>query len=219
MKYTNYEIAGGSVAGRLHARAGRNNQDAFAWAEREGIVAAAVCDGCGSAPHSEAGARMGARIAVEELLRHGTDLAAVREAIVGRLEQIDAALQGAGAEYLLFTLIAAVVTPEEAVVFTCGDGLIGVNGEIRAIGPDEAPPYLAYALLGGEAEFIVQCRLPASGLDSLALGSDGAIELRLDALLKDELIFRNPDGLRRRLATGPRPGDDATLILLRRRAQ
>jgi hypothetical protein len=133
---------------------------------------------------------MGARIAVEELLRHGTDLAAVREAIVGRLEQINAALQGAGPEYLLFTLVAAVVTPEEAVVFTCGDGLVGVNGEIRAIGPDEAPPYLAYALLGGEAEFIVQQRLPASGLDSLALGSDGAIELRLDALLKDELIFK-----------------------------
>jgi len=61
-------------------------------------------------------------------------------------------------------------------------------------------------------------------LDSLALGSDGALDLlageRLGALAQDELVFRNPDGLPRRLSLLRKQGlfaDDATLILIRRR--
>ena len=111
--------------------------------------------------------------------------------------------------------------PCSNAIFTCGDGLVSVNGDPQAIGPEEAPPYLGYALLGGEGVFTVRRRLPASGLDSLALGTDGALDLlpRLDELSRDERVFRNPDGLRRRLVLLGRQGlfaDDATLVLLRR---
>lgn len=64
-----FEVAGGSVAGTTHARAGRNNQDA--WAVRsgpEGCVAI-VADGCGSGESTEAGARLGAALLAEGLLR------------------------------------------------------------------------------------------------------------------------------------------------------
>src|SRR5256714_8517343 len=159
MKYTNrYEIAGGTVQGRQHALLGRNSQDAFAWAARDGVLAAAVCDGCGGAPHSEAGARMGARIAVEEMLARRTDLDGLRGGFLGRLAKIAAAIGPSACEYLLFTLVGAVVADGEAVVFTCGDGLVAVNGSAQAIGPEEEPPYPGYALFGGEAAFTVRHR-------------------------------------------------------------
>lgn len=64
-----FEITGGSVVGTAHGRAGRNNQDA--WAVRagpEGCVAI-VADGCGSGDSSEVGARLGATLLAEGLLR------------------------------------------------------------------------------------------------------------------------------------------------------
>lgn len=64
-----FEVAGGSVVGTAHGRIGRNNQDA--WAVRagpEGVVAI-VADGCGSGGSSEVGARLGATLLAEGLLR------------------------------------------------------------------------------------------------------------------------------------------------------
>ena len=74
--------------------------------------------------------------------------------------------------------------------------------------------------------------VPTAELRSLALGSDGACDLvRAGAasadLFGDDLLFRNPDALRRRLfllardlpGPAPRPGplrDDTTLVLIRR---
>lgn len=65
-----FEIAGGSVSGRDHVLAGRNNQDAFSWAELKGITVAIVCDGCSSQPHSEVGAQLGSRLLAEAVLFH-----------------------------------------------------------------------------------------------------------------------------------------------------
>ncbi|MDP3771242.1 MAG: protein phosphatase 2C domain-containing protein, partial [bacterium] len=56
-----FEIAGGSVAGRDHALVGRNNQDAFAWHQDDDVTIAVVCDGCSEGPHSEVGANLIAR--------------------------------------------------------------------------------------------------------------------------------------------------------------
>lgn len=64
-----FEIAGGTVAGRDHVAAGRNNQDAFAWHQDERCTIAVVCDGCSEGAHSEVGAQLGARLAVR-MLRH-----------------------------------------------------------------------------------------------------------------------------------------------------
>src|SRR5439155_16598404 len=62
-----FQLAGATVAGRLHHVSGRNNQDAFAWAQSPGGLVAVVCDGCGSAPHSEVGAQLGARLVAKTL--------------------------------------------------------------------------------------------------------------------------------------------------------
>ena len=61
-------IAGASVRGRAHRRAGQPNQDA--WTKWLGVQGAgiAVCDGLGSRPHSQRGAQAGGR-AVRDALR------------------------------------------------------------------------------------------------------------------------------------------------------
>src|SRR5215467_2985954 len=66
---TPFEIAGGSVTGRAHVAAGRNNQDAFCWASDADGLVAVVCDGCSSGPHNEVGAQLGARLFVQAATR------------------------------------------------------------------------------------------------------------------------------------------------------
>jgi serine/threonine protein phosphatase PrpC len=71
-----FEIAGGSITGQAHVAARRNNQDAFAWEMNGGGLVAVVCDGCGTAPHSEAGSQLGARLVTgtcARLLSSGLD--------------------------------------------------------------------------------------------------------------------------------------------------
>src|SRR5579885_3047520 len=65
-----FEITSASVLGRDHVAPGKNNQDAvFAAVNAEGSYAGVVCDGCGSSPHSEVGAQLGARMIGPELLK------------------------------------------------------------------------------------------------------------------------------------------------------
>lgn len=151
----------------------------------------------------------------------------------------DRQLAGAVREQLLFTLVGAVVGPEETALFALGDGLLELNGRPFPLGPfpGNQPPYLGYALLPQalhgfspeELQLQIRARLPTSEVRSLALGTDGALDLGAaaatpEALLAEPVLFKNPDGLRRRLYLLARdqPGtpaplhDDTTLLLLRR---
>jgi hypothetical protein len=191
-----FEIAGGSVAGHAHLAAGRNNQDAFCWEASAGGLIAVVCDGCGSRPHSEVGALVGARLVVRALRR-------LRRAGLGQAGLFDdlrrSVLGGPSdgrrprshrtvVDYLLFTIVGLIVTDRCATPFSIGDGLIVVNGEAREIGPfpDNEPPYLAYALLprgldGGRSDrtaFQVHEATPAEALRSVLIGTDGVRDLR-----------------------------------------
>ena len=67
MASTALALAGGSVTGRLHVAAGRPNQDAWHWVATDAALVACVCDGCGSSPHSELGAQLGARLLASAL--------------------------------------------------------------------------------------------------------------------------------------------------------
>jgi serine/threonine protein phosphatase PrpC len=126
-----FELAAATVLGREHARAGRNNQDAF-WARAsEHGLAAVVADGCGSGAQSELGAQLGARRTVEGalsllgqgvsvdcpefLLRLEADLLCFLRALWGELGE------RALGEALLFTLVGAIVTDEHTLVFSAGD--------------------------------------------------------------------------------------------------
>jgi hypothetical protein len=166
-----FEIAGGSVPGRAHVAAGRNNQDAFCWVSTgEGLVAA-VCDGCGSGSHNEVGAQVGARLvahAAARLLSSGLDipelLEQVRQEVLARLRLLATEMStGAGpspasthasfyrtvSDYFLFTVVGLIITADRATTFSIGDGLIVINGDRHRLGPfaNNEPPYIGYALL------------------------------------------------------------------------
>jgi len=241
-----FEIAGGSVTGRAHVAARRNNQDAFCWAaDADGLVAV-VCDGCGSAPHSEVGAQIGSRLfarAATRLLRANLDAADLLEQVA---QDVLASLRGLAremsadaasfartvADHFLFTIVGALITARGATTFSLGDGLVAINGERTELGPfpNNEPPYLGYALLPGVPDrgasqpvsFTIHRQIPAREVQSLVLGSDGAVELD-SQLWSDDLFFKNPDIVRRRLTVlgrGARGGllsDDTTLVVIRRK--
>ncbi|MGZ7039042.1 MAG: protein phosphatase 2C domain-containing protein, partial [Thermoanaerobaculia bacterium] len=215
-----------SVVGLDHLKAARNGHDAFHIEIDGERMAAVISDGCGSAPRSEVGAAIGARVFAQELLKHGSDWDAASHAALERLAEIARAIGGSFEDTIrdsfLFTIVAAAIGEIETTILSCGDGVFAVNGITTTIGPypGNAPPYMGYALLGGNVRLRVERTLPTSHLQSLILGTDGAAQLELAMLTADDRLFRNRDAVRRTLfAMTRRPPllhDDTTLVLLRR---
>ena len=243
-----FEIAGGTVPGRAHLGRGpllygRNNQDAYGWRIGDGWSAAVVCDGCGSGSSSELGAQLGVRGVLGGLQRRSAELAAVAASGTHIELQLQALLTAVGAdllfwlegliarfggdrqelvrESLLFTVVGAVLLPDLAAVFSLGDGVYAVNGEVEQLGPfpDNAPPYLGQALLDApHRQFAVHRVIAGAELDSLMVGTDGVADLieageegrllpgreepavPLHRFWTDDRYFRNPDAIRRYLA-------------------
>ncbi len=225
-----FEMLCGSVIGGAHRRAGRNGQDGFAL-ERDtaGRMVMVVTDGCGSARHSEVGAKLGASVVAREILAQAggaLDWQAVAGSVVARLGAIAAAAQTPDIhEHFLFTVVGALITAEETVIFHAGDGLFAVNGVVRQIGPyaGNAPPYLAYALAGGvEPAFTVAHRCETAAVESILIATDGAEPLlQTGELAKMVRVPSNPDAIRRRLflitrAPGSPLEDDTTVAVARR---
>jgi hypothetical protein len=224
-----FETAAASVTGAAHLRAARNCQDAVSILRTNDALVLVVADGCGSAPHSEVGAKLGAAIVAEELART-RDIEEAAARALSRLEAVASAAAGPREafilDHLLFTTVAAVIREDETVVVSAGDGVFSINGASSVIGPFEenAPPYLAYALLDGMPGcFTVEHRIATSELTAVAIATDGAAGIATDtlaALHHDELVFRNPDALRRRLFRLTRGAgildDDTTVALVRR---
>lgn len=231
-----FELAAGSIRGRNHGLTGRNNQDAWCSLISEQSMIAVVCDGCGSAPHSEVGAKLGAWLTVAILAQvliqnqwQSPDawLSTVQVELLAQFQTVVKAMGGDWRQtlhdYFLFTIVGAVLTPTEAMVFSLGDGAIWVNDQLTQLGPfpGNAPPYLAYSLTDLESfslplSFQVQHRLPLEQVQSIAIGSDGTLDLAaaadrclpgktetvggIDQFWQDDRYFTNPDALRRRLA-------------------
>ncbi len=231
----------GSVSGRDHRRALRDGQDGVGLLATPGVTAVIVTDGCSSGRTSEVGARLGAAWLVELLSRGfaGADPAEaardVTRALVRRLRVVARSMSARGGidpqvvgDMLLFGFLAAVVTPESAIVFGVGDGIVWVDGRTTRIdpGPDNAPTYPAYALLGATIEPRIFHLGRASAVDASAIATDGADELlepesdpSLDALVTDERLLSNPSLLRKRLVALSDRGrfrDDATIGIVRR---
>ena len=225
------ELATGSVAGRVHRRLGRPNQDAVAWHRGGHGLVVVVCDGCGSGARSEVGAELGARLWLRALRDRVEAGAAIDEAlftaagdqVLDALAALRAALGGAAApartelvvSHLLATSLCAVVTPTRAAVHAQGDGVIGLGREQRVIGPfaDNQPPYLALALVGERLPGVTW--LADADVGSALLATDGAGPLvtgaargLLDAAGADAL-YKNPAALTRRLGL---LAEDATTI-------
>jgi len=185
-----------------------------------GVAVAVVCDGCSSGASSEVGARLGARWFAERLgqaLVNGADVEdratweAARRDVAARLRSVAevgeratipvelAVDADAVHELLLFTIVAAAITPDGAAVWALGDGAYGCDGAIHVLGPfaETAPPYLAYDLLGDprEAHFEV-----LSSAQRIVIATDGAADLEYDLAAFGTTSTANPDALRRRLA-------------------
>jgi Protein phosphatase 2C len=182
-------IAAGSVLGRAHRRAGRGNQDAFAWRTRPGAAVAAVCDGCGSGARSEVGACLGARLwtaAIAERIAAGGDVGGdalwldARDAVLARLREIALAMGGdleaTTREHFLFTSVIAAWTATTVAIAAIGDGVLAIDDEITVLGPfeDNQPPYLGYGLAGAPPPFTALVVGDAGAVSSILIGTDGA---------------------------------------------
>ena len=195
------------------------------WSGREKgsdpISIVVVCDGCSSGRSSEVGARLGAALFARSLaarLRAGGSVThvgtwdAVRADVVRVLGELLERMPGdrvdALREHFLFTIVAAAATRcasddgahVNAAVWALGDGAYSFGDHTRVLGPfeDNAPPYLAYDLLGDArpAHFEV-----APSCEATVIGTDGATELPdgLEMFTAARFV-EHPDALRRHLA-------------------
>ncbi|MBI4128670.1 MAG: protein phosphatase 2C domain-containing protein [Parcubacteria group bacterium] len=167
-----FDVAAGSVVGRDHLRefGWRNNQDAYSIAHTDTALVAVVCDGCGSEPDSEVGAKIGAALAVQAVLdefqwcKSGVQRPYsvespifwrfVRRRMLKDLRSIIETFSGDMSDivyrYFLFTICGAlIIRSENTVLFSIGDGVFFVNGEHVPfeLSPGNAPPYLGYGLI------------------------------------------------------------------------
>lgn len=170
--------------------------------------------------------------------------------------------KGCAKNCLLFTIVGFVMTPFDTLIFSIGDGLWGVNGQIKTLGPfpQNAPPYIGYGIFKEEdvkietdfSRFTIEAFTPTAEVNSIFIGTDGTVDLTqvagknlpgrdeivepLSQFWENDLYFRNPDALRRRLSVIGKdvikpdwenrrlvtlPGllpDDTTLVVVRRKS-
>lgn len=241
-----FEIGAGSVIGRDHLRVlgEKNNQDSFAYVCND-LLFAVVTDGCGSEKNSEVGAKIGARVMVELLgqvwasfTQDGKSvtidnflginylLSGVARIFLDKLRLFSEGLNFAETirEEFLFTVMGLVITPTWTAVFSAGDGVYAVNGEVTVLdsGPNNQPDYPAYALFSppvvrpSRYPFKIRTILATDQVSSILIGTDGLNDLiaaeektlpgkqefvgPLSQFWEESQYFVNPDQVRRRLA-------------------
>ena len=248
-----FQIAAGSVPGSNHTMPGqpswKNNQDAFFTYTSDDITIGIIADGCGSGNKSEVGASLGVRLWGEILLQeakrnvhHGIYtydkwdrsqnrlLGSLSNLVYTMGESISQTVE----EYFLFSLVGFVIMPETCSIFHCGDGSYTVNDTLTQVGPfpNNAPPYIAYNILGNTSSFEV-IEFETSTIEHISVASDGVDYIphyhqQVQEWLQDDKIFQNPDVLRRRLSKIAKdtlqekriiPGklkDDTSLVIARK---
>ena len=197
-----FQVAAGSITGRSHRFAGKNNQDAYCFAMSDKAVAAVVCDGCSAGKHSEVGAKIGARmitgavIGTADQCLPGSEAEAtfwerIRQDVLAQLRVLSKAMGGslnqAVIDYFLFTTVGVLIKPDVTTVFSIGDGVYFLNDEMFRLGPfpGNEPPYLAYSLLESfwgpddqkKLQFNFEQIALTEKIESLLIGTDGALDL------------------------------------------
>jgi len=201
-----FQVAAGSVIGKDHVHASKNNHDAYHTLQRQDLIVAVACDGCGSGLHSEVGAKIGARLIVEAISQQykhlqerykkvdfskeslrTTFLEKVRLDILSQLRVLinsmgDSFTQTVN-EYFLFTVVGTIIDKDATILFSLGDGLMLVNTQVTQLGPfpGNKPPYLAYGLVSTDEDvpdirFSINHVLDTDTVESLILGTDGVCD-------------------------------------------
>jgi hypothetical protein len=219
--------------GRDHLVREANAQDAFA--VRTGVstsgaayVAAVVTDGCGSAPRSEIGAALLARLVADEAERGlsrglsaaelpGRALSHARE----RLTEMVKLFAGTNAERtafvhdcLLSTVLVLLDDGKTLALAAQGDGVLVIDDEVMVLDHEDAPPYLGYSVLGEAVPPPTIVIRDAAAVSRAAIATDG-IPPELAPLLfghrgRSLARFLNVEARRRPLR------DDATVVVLER---
>lgn len=190
----NFEITAGTIMGRDHVIAGRNNQDAYYVYESDNCIIALVADGCSEGKYSEVGARLGVRLFARAILhnyREKNFWEKVRQDVLTNLHKSAQAMGGNLSQvindYFLFTVVGIFLDDFGARFFSVGDGMFFVNDEMIRLGPfpNNAPPYLCYELIGTSLSYLhpellkieLHKEIPASHLISCLIGTDGVVDL------------------------------------------
>lgn len=200
-----FEFASGSVQGRDHRIAGRNNQDAVLLRHSDHATIGIVADGCGSSKHSEVGAHLTSLFLASAMERQIMDYVlenkntsstthtpttfwdGVRGDVVALLANLilDCPKPSASTviEYLLCTTICVVVTERRTYFAFIGDGVLIVNGEHFPLGPfpHNQPPYMSYLLtrssLTPEDLSFRVVTFPTDDVHHFLIGTDGMLDL------------------------------------------
>lgn len=133
LKETGWRVFGASVAGKSHLDKGIPCQDAHAHAKVGASLVAVVCDGAGSARHSELGAQFVANTlaqALADALRQGASIQDLHDgALACAMAQVRGGLEaladnhGAVLGDYATTVVGAVMGPSVGLFFHLGDGV------------------------------------------------------------------------------------------------
>lgn len=201
------EFASGSIVGRDHlyvgtsrrkVLAGKSNQDSHFVFFTEDYLISLVLDGCGSGLHSEVGSNEAVVLLMQAfrkyLMFHTPGVAMferVRQDVLAeirvRANSMGLSLSRVINDYYLFTIVGVYIDRSHTVIFSLGDGVFYLNGEMTELGPfpGNAPPYMAYDITGSPLtlkhpellEFQIQTEIPTMDLQTLLIGTDGLLHM------------------------------------------
>ncbi|XZN90720.1 MAG: PP2C family serine/threonine-protein phosphatase [Microcoleus sp.] len=192
---TKWQVVAASVMGTSHSKRSQPCQDAHCWRLLpNGVLAASVADGAGSATLAEVGAKIAVEAVVETICRQSemlpeddsqwqvflTSALQVARAAV----ETEAATRGVGARDLACTLIAVVATPELIAVAQIGDGAAVAGDNQGSAIALTVPPCGEYInetifLISPNAIETAQFHLRREKMAHLAVFSDGLQMLAL----------------------------------------
>jgi len=206
-----FRVYGGSTPGFHHFVNGQNNQDAYTIIKTPNIIIGIVCDGCGGTPYAEVGARIGSNIIPQTILekylmkekylmeecREGPIWTAnqnqnfwleVRSSVLFKMEDIITRyflgdISNVVFDYFLFTFVGFAITQETTCIFSLGDGIYSLNGEMTRIGPfqQNAPPYIGHQFLkkglGYNRGIFIEKVIDTNFVKNIMVGTDGCLDL------------------------------------------
>jgi hypothetical protein len=190
-----WRIVGEAVAGTSHRQRGLPCQDALCWAVLpDGGLALAVADGAGSASHSEVGASLAVRTAIDAAIRLFTTQSlqsavawqelvqtVFQEALAAVVREAEA--RSLPTRELASTLILAVADRNGVAAAQIGDGaaVAGSGEEVILLTVPQSGEYLnetTFLTSPGAIEKVQNCVLPMR-VDHIALFTDGLQHLAL----------------------------------------
>jgi hypothetical protein len=186
----NWSIQGGIVTGHSHLARQSNCQDNISVrvhqlecitpemgviASDPSIIAAAVCDGCGSSQSSEVGATLISRYITQrsiELIKSGCHVHKIPDILFQSLpgylklqlylERMDNIIEDAAIinDTWLCSIVALVIHENFGLIFHCGDPVYAIDDKLVVVDQQNEPSYIAYRCL--DNKYIDPSHVPQS---------------------------------------------------------